>query len=127
MKSCVKCAGIICLVLFCATAALAGDDDPQSKGKGKAGLGNPEALFKKLDTNGDGKLSKEEFGVFIERVREKAKSKGKTLPAGSGERLFNRIDTNKDGFISLDEFKKMREKMAQRAKNGKANSNFNKN
>jgi len=121
MKTLLICTGSL-LLLSCSSAAFA-NDDPQGKGKRAH---NPEAVFNKLDTNGDGKLSKEEFSKMVERMREKAKSKGKTLPVGSGERLFNRIDTNHDGYISLDEFKKMREKMVARAKKGNAN-NFNKN
>jgi Ca2+-binding EF-hand superfamily protein len=121
MKTILICAGLA-MTLACSSSACA-NDDPQGKGKRAH---NPEAVFNKLDTNGDGKLSKEEFAKMFERMREKAKNKGKTLPAGSGERLFNRIDTNHDGYISLDEFKKIREKMAAGARKGKAN-NFNKN
>jgi C-terminal processing protease CtpA/Prc len=124
MKPLLIYAGTLSLVLFCASSVFA-NDDPQGKGQRAR---NPEAVFNKLDTNGDGKLSKEEFAKVVERMREKAKSKGKTLPAKAGDGLFNRLDTNHDGFISLDEFKKMREKAAARAKKGKAGTNnLNKN
>src|SRR6516162_9020181 len=118
MKTILICAGLA-MTLACSSSACA-NDDPQGKGRRAH---NPKAVFNKLDTTGDGKLSKEEFAKMFERMREKAKSKGKTLPAGSGERLFNRIDTNHDGYISLDEFKTMREKAAARAKKGKAGTN----
>lgn len=48
---------------------------------------NPEELIAKMDSNKDGKLSKEEI-------------KG---PLGE---KFNEVDTNNDGFITLEELKK---------------------
>jgi hypothetical protein len=83
--------------------------------KGDVQRGNPEAVFKKIDTNGDGKLSKDEFRAFINNA-----TKGKL--AGKPElidKLFDRLDTNGDGFLSLDEFKKLRdlrEKLAEKKK-----------
>ena len=72
---------------------------------------SPEALFKRLDSNGDGKISKEEFAKFAEVMKEKAKDKGKGKNAnGKGaEAIFNRLDSNGDGYLSLDEFKKLSE------------------
>jgi Ca2+-binding EF-hand superfamily protein len=77
-----------------------GDDG--NPGQGKKGKGNgkgAEMIFKKLDTNGDGKLSPEEFKQFGQRS-EKAKSHPEMA-----EKLFKRLDTNGDGFISFEEFK----------------------
>jgi Ca2+-binding EF-hand superfamily protein len=52
----------------------------------QSGRSNPEEMFTKMDTNTDGKLSKEEVkGPLAEK--------------------FSEIDTNKDGFISKDELK----------------------
>lgn len=96
------------------------DDDGKGKGKGKKGFGDPEAMFKKLDANGDGKLTKEEFAKFRDNLPEKIKEKAKAKGAGGfGDKLFDLMDENKDGTVSLDEFKKMREKMAERLKKGK--------
>lgn len=51
---------------------------------------DPEELFKKLDTDGDGKVSKAEAD----------KSEFKMI-----KEHFNEIDKNADGYISKDEFK----------------------
>ena len=86
--------------------ALAADDkkgDDAGKGKGK-GKGDPaaraEMMLKKLDTDKDGKISKEEF--LASPMAKKAKDKG-----GDPEKNFTRLDANKDGFITKDELAKM--------------------
>jgi hypothetical protein len=73
---------------------------------GKAKNGDKlEAMFKKLDTDGDGTLSKEEFAKMTE-LRKKAEGKAK----GKGvDKLFEKLDADGDGKISLDEFKKIKE------------------
>ena len=65
----------------------------QEKGKGKKPA-DPEAMFKKKDANGDGKLSKEEF------------TKG-AKDAAKAETQFTAKDKDKSGDISLEEFKAM--------------------
>ncbi len=54
--------------------------------------------FKKLDTNGDGFLSKEEFLAPAAKAKDPEKAKAHR------EELFNKLDTNKDGKISLEEY-----------------------
>jgi Ca2+-binding EF-hand superfamily protein len=83
------------------------EDGDKGKDKGKR---NPENLFKKLDANGDGKVSKEEFAKMAERAGGKGKG-GK-----GGDKLFGRLDGDNDGFISKDEFKKMSEMRGKKKK-----------
>lgn len=53
---------------------------------------DPEAAFKKLDKNGDGKVSKEEFTA-------------KAKDAAKADKAFAKLDKNGDGFLTLEEFK----------------------
>ncbi len=62
---------------------------------------DPEEMFKKLDTDGDGKISKEEAD----------KAEHKMI-----KEHFAEIDTNGDGYISKDEFKAFRPKRPQGGK-----------
>ena len=64
----------VCGLLTVAAAASADDKPKGEKGKGKH---DPEAIFKKLDTDGDGKLSKEEFAKFGEQFTVNRHSKQK--------------------------------------------------
>ena len=78
---------------------------PHAAAKPKSKGDRVEMLFKKLDADGDGKLSKEEFAKITE-LHKKAdgKAKGKHV-----HKLFEKLDADGDGKISLDEFKKMKE------------------
>jgi Ca2+-binding EF-hand superfamily protein len=60
---------------------------------------DPEAQFKKLDKNSDGKLSLDEV---------KGKAEGKRAEAA--EKRFKAADKDNDGALSLEEFKSMSEK-----------------
>ena len=86
------------LALVVAGTSARADDE-----KKPAKKANPEALFKKLDANGDGKVSKEEFAKFGENS-PKAKAK-----PGAADKIFSRLDAIGDGSISLEEFKKLGE------------------
>ena len=75
-------------------------DAAANKKKKKGTKGDPAALFKKLDTDNDSKLSKEEFSKF---GKDPDKSKQRA------EKLFSKLDANSDGSISADELKKISE------------------
>jgi Ca2+-binding EF-hand superfamily protein len=79
-----------------ALALIAGMFMPMLTAQAQKGNKSPEERFKLLDTNSDGKLSKEEF---IARVKDDADKKGKM------EKQFTRLDKNGDGFVSLEEYK----------------------
>lgn len=81
--------GLTALSLFAGMFALpasAADEKPKP---------NPEEQFKKMDKNGDEKLSWEEF---------KGKQKDEEKLAAR-EKQFKAKDKNKDMFLSLEEFK----------------------
>ena len=93
------CTALVVGVFVLATGfqAVAGDG-----GKGKKKL-DVKATFKKLDTNSDEKLSKDEFSKFQHGKKENAKPKHL-------DKLFGTLDKNNDGYLSLDEFQKITER-----------------
>jgi len=81
----------LCTVVLCSVLTVRAEDAP----KGKRGNFDPEAVFKKLDTNGDGFLSKDEYlaGPAGKRNKEEA------------EKRYAKMDTKGDGKVTLEEFK----------------------
>jgi len=77
--------------------ALAEDATPPAKapGAGEHKHMTPEEIFKKLDANGDGTVSLDEY---------KAGPMGKKDPAKAEEK-FKKMDTDSDGKLTLEEFK----------------------
>ncbi len=71
------------------------------------------AVFDEADTDGDGKLSPEEFRTFDALLRQKMEQHFKEangngaapprLPGMDPDRHFKQLDTNGDGVVSLDE------------------------
>jgi hypothetical protein len=91
---------ILAALALGATLAMA-DDKPATPAtpaappaKGEKPKRDPAEAFKKLDTNGDGKISLDEF---------KAGPLGKKDPA-KAEEIFKKKDKDGDGSLSLEEF-----------------------
>jgi len=78
---------LILTALLAFAAISYGADEPKKKGGG-----DPEAAFKKLDKDGDGSLSLEEFKA------------GAKDPA-KAEEQFKKLDKDGNGKLSLEEFK----------------------
>jgi Ca2+-binding EF-hand superfamily protein len=79
--------GRIALALLLAALSMAGCSTPQDR----QAQADRDALCAALDTNGDGKISKEEFMA-------KATDKAKALE------VFEKCDTGKKGYLTYDEF-----------------------
>lgn len=75
--------------------AFAQDKPAGPGGPGKQGRPNPEEIFIKLDVDGDGNVTLEEFKQGPRQQEDPAKA----------EEIFKKIDTNLDGSITLEEFK----------------------
>lgn len=76
--------------------------------KAKKKVGDLDALFTKLDTDKDKKLSKDEFAKIIDEQKKapNAKAKKKKKVDAIIDTAFTKLDENKDSSLSLDEFKK---------------------
>ena len=99
---------VVSLVAACVLASAAPAADKKPPAGGKMDL---EAVFKRLDADADGKLTKDEFSKLAERVRAKT---GK----GNGQfadKLFEKLDADSDGTLSLAEFKNLAELRKGRA------------
>ena len=81
---------LLALAMF-GSAAFAADEKPA----GEKPKRNPEEMFKKLDTNNDGSVSKEEFLAGPAGKRDAAKA----------EQNFAKRDKDSDGKLTLEEFK----------------------
>src|SRR5437660_1082731 len=80
----------------------AGDNEPKKKP-------DAEALFKKLDTNSDGKLTRDEFLQLADRIKEKAgEEKGEKAREFLGK-VFDKLDADNKGYLTLAQFKKFGE------------------
>ena len=59
---------------------------------------NLDKVFKEMDLNGDGKLSKEEIFLGYDKFF------GKNLDKDDIEKMFNSVDIDGSGFIDYSEF-----------------------
>jgi len=93
---------ILTLTALFVSASLAfAADEPKKPEPGKGGKGegkrpDPAEMFKKLDTNGDGFVSKDEF-MAGPQAKENAERAGK---------MFEMKDADKDGKLNPEEFAK---------------------
>src|SRR5438128_2352102 len=95
--------------LFLAVSLVLADGD---SGGGKKFKGDFEAFFKKLDSNMDGKLSKEEFLKMADRAKEKDQVRAKLAQE------YDKLDPEMKG-ISKEVFRKYLEN----GKNGNSSAN----
>jgi hypothetical protein len=71
-------------------------------GGGLGGGIEPATLFKRVDMNGDEKISRAEYDVFV-KILPWFKDK-----PGEAKQLFERLDANEDGVLSMEEFNKLK-------------------
>lgn len=85
---------LFALALSASLALSAEGDKPKRPGGPEGARRNPEEAFKKLDANGDGSISKDEFKAapFAQKDPERA------------EKGFEHRDKDKDGKLSKEEF-----------------------
>jgi len=96
------------LGLFSMAAVIAADGDkPDAKeGKGKF---DKSKLFEKMDANGDGKITKEEYKKSQEAMLEKIKDKlgdKADMMTKIFEKMFDKMDADSDGVVTKEEFEK---------------------
>ena len=95
------CAAVAGAMLLSVGLAHAADDPPT---KGRAGFNfYPERLFKRIDADGVGKITLDEFKAVFSQFPRLA-DKPEII-----EKLFDKLDADGDGKITLDEFKKITE------------------
>lgn len=87
------------LVAGLAVAAEGEKKKPEAKGDADPAK-RAEATMKKLDTNSDGKISKEEWAAGPQATAAKAKGGDEAVTKG-----FARLDKNSDGSIDMEELK----------------------
>ncbi|SKA88250.1 EF hand [Prosthecobacter debontii] len=96
--------GLLSLSASLAFAQEGAPKGPPPEGEGRGG-GRLAEFLKRADANGDGKISKEEFGAMSQRE-------------GNDER-FARMDTNSDGYVDQAEMASVAEKMREGMRGGR--------
>ncbi|CAA7023644.1 unnamed protein product [Microthlaspi erraticum] len=81
------------------TASRTGADSPflQKARSGKTEIRELEAVFKKFDVNGDGKISSKELGAIVASL-------GHEVPEEVLQKAITEIDQKGDGYINFEEF-----------------------
>lgn len=99
---------VVLALAFCSTSMA------QDEKKGKRQQQTPEETFKKIDADGNGKVTKEELKKWVEsndRMKKQAESDPEFV-----NKMFDKMDADKNGSVSLDEYKKYREDAAKNRK-----------
>lgn len=84
-------------LLASASLVLAADEPKKPGERGEGKRPNPEEFFKKLDTNADGSVSKDEYLAGPRAKQDPAK----------GAENFGKLDKDNDGKLTKDEFAAM--------------------
>ena len=108
MRNMLKIATLIVVAGFVAMSSVFAEK-PEGEG-GKKEKKDPAKAFARMDKDGSGGVTLEEFSAAHEKRMEKMKEKRKDRPEGddrtpppAGE-IFARLDANKDGSVSKEEF-----------------------
>ena len=106
------------VVAFAVALALAApasaQDDARKKKKAAKKGGDAAALFAKLDTSKDRKVSKDEFAAF-KGLKEPKEGKEPKRVAAKRDEWFKKLDKNADGSLTVEEFKKLKDVVAANA------------
>src|SRR3954470_14789220 len=111
MKRVLSVAAVFALLLSLTAPAGAADEAKKKKKDAKKG---PEAtaLFEKLDTNKDKRISKDEFAAFKGLKEPKKEGKEPKGLSAARDEWFKQLDANGDGVLSAEEFKKLKDVIA---------------
>jgi len=94
------CLGVACVLIL---GSARGQGDPKKS--------EADAIFKKLDTNSDGKLSRDEFLKLADLGKDKAKAQ-KFL-----EKIYDKLDPQKKG-LTQDQFREFMERKKKKDATG---------
>jgi len=100
----------VMFMMFLGVSLAADENNPRKKGPGKFDKGK---IFEKIDVDGKGEVTKEQFLKFMTNMKGRFGNKapgGKEIPEEKMtemlNKMFERFDSNGDGKISKDEFEK---------------------
>lgn len=101
--------GLLASVLMAEGEQFPGGERQQRDSERRPQPGSPEEMFRHMDRDGDGKISKREFF---------AAPRMKNLPEEKREAVFGRLDSDGDGCLSGEEIRAMRHQAERRGMEG---------